>query len=125
METASKFFASGIIFLVTLASGVWLSHSGKPLNTVVFTVHKLIALGAVITTAIQIYKGLQSMENQTLLIMLIAFAALCVVALFVTGALMSLGKLSYDVMLTIHKVAPFLLAISAALTIYLLAGRKL
>ena len=110
---------------MTLASGVWLSHSGKPLNTVVFTIHKLIALGAVITTAIQIYKGLQSTEIQTLLITLIVFTGLCVLALFVTGALMSLGKLSYDVMLTIHKVAPLLLAISMALTIYLLAGRKL
>src|SRR5271157_2139763 len=55
MDVASKFITPGILFLLTLAFGLWLSHSGKPLNTVFFTAHKLIALAAVIFTGIVIY----------------------------------------------------------------------
>ncbi len=123
MDTISKFTTPGIIFLLTLVFGVWLSLSGKPYNGFLFNVHKLIALGAVIATAIQIYKALQDAEIQALLIALIVFTGLCLVALFVTGALMSLGKPAYNVLRTIHNVAPFLAVITMAVTIYLLTGR--
>jgi hypothetical protein len=43
---------------------------------------------------------------------------LSVVALFVTGALMSMNKPAYRVLLTIHNVAPFVAVIAAALVIY-------
>jgi hypothetical protein len=115
----------GILFLLTLASGVWLSHSGKPLNTIIFTLHKLIALAAVIVTAIQVYKILHNTEIHSLLISLIIFIGLCVLALFATGAMMSIGKPAYHLQLTIHKVAQFLVAISLAVMVFLLTGRKL
>ncbi len=125
METVSKFFTPGVIFLLTLASGVWLSHSGKPLNTAILTIHKLIALAAVIITAIQIYKAFQNTEIQVVLVALIVLTGLCALALFVTGALLSLGKPMPAILLTIHQVAPFLAAVCMALTIYLLTGSKL
>jgi hypothetical protein len=123
MDTLSKFITPGIIFLLTLASGVWLSNSGKPLNTIIFTIHKLIALGAVIAIAIQLYKILKSTDM--LIIALVIVAALCVIALFTTGALMSLGKLDYDFMLTIHRIALILMSIALAVTVYILTGGKL
>jgi hypothetical protein len=125
MDTFSKFITPGIVFLLTLVFGVWLSLAGKPYNGILFNIHKLIALGAVIATAMQLYKILKNTDIQVLVIALVIVAGLCVVALFVTGALMSLGKLSYDVMLAIHKIAPVLVVIAMAVTVYLLAGRKL
>jgi hypothetical protein len=56
LDTVSRFIIPGSVFLLTLVSGVWLSCSGKPLNTGIFTVHKLIALGAVVATAIRTSK---------------------------------------------------------------------
>ena len=55
MEIASKFIAPGIVFLLTLVFGFWLNNSGKPYNGILFNIHKLIALGAVVATAMQIY----------------------------------------------------------------------
>jgi len=124
MDTVSKFITPGVVILLTLASGLWLSQSGKPLNTLLFTIHKLIALGAVILTGIQIYRALKNIEIQALLIALIVFAGLCVLALFVTGALMSIGKPAYDILRAIHTVAPLLAVIAVAVTVYLLAGRQ-
>ena len=120
MDTVSKFITPGIVFLLTLVFGLWLSLSGNPYNGILFNIHKLIALGAVIATAIQIYNALKNAETQALLIALIVLTGLCVVALFVTGALMSMGKPAYDILLTTHKVAPFLAVMAIAATIYLL-----
>ena len=44
MGFAAKLLIPGIVFLLTLASGLWLSRSGKPLKAAIFIVHKLIAL---------------------------------------------------------------------------------
>ncbi len=125
MDIVTKFTTPGIIFLLTLVFGVWLSLSGKPYNGILFNVHKLIALGAVIATAIQIYKALKDAEIQALLIALIIFTGLCIVALFVTGALMSVGKPANAILRIIHNVAPFLAVIAMVVTIYLLSGRNL
>lgn len=123
MDVASKFIIPGIVFLLTLGSGVWLSHAGKPLNPIIFNIHKLIALGAVVATALQIYSALKSTEPQALLIALISLIGVCVVALFATGALMSMNKPAHNMLLTVHNIAPFVAVIAMALTVYLLTGR--
>ena len=124
MDTITKFIIPGIAFLLTLAFGLWVSYSGKPYNGILFNIHKLIALGAVIVTVIQLSKMLSSADSMALIIVLLVLAGVCVVALFATGALMSMGKLNYDVTLTVHKIAPVVMALAMALVVYLL-GRKL
>ena len=122
LDTVSGFIIPGIVFLLTLASGLWLSRSGKPLKTGIFTVHKLIALGAVIVTAIRIFNALKVVAAQPILIVLLIVIGLCAVALFVTGALMSANKRAYPTLLTIHKVAPPLAIIAGVAAIFLLGG---
>jgi uncharacterized membrane protein YadS len=124
VDMLPKFIAPGIAFLLTLAFGVWLSHSGKPYNGILFNIHKLIALGAAILTAGQLFRVLKDTGIQVVPILLIVIAVACVVALFATGALMSMEKMSYQVTLTIHRLAPILAVIAMAVTVYLLAGRK-
>jgi hypothetical protein len=125
MEIASKFIAPGIVFLLTLIFGFWLSNSGKPYNGILFNIHKLIALGAVVATATQIYNIFKVMEPQSPIVILVILAAICVVALFASGAFMSIGNLNYHVMKTIHNIAPVLMVIAMALTLYFLSGRNL
>jgi len=125
MDIASRLIAPEIVFLLTVASGVWLSKFGKPLNTVIFTLHKLIALAAAVFTGLAIYTLLQNAGIPFFVVAWMVIAGVCVLALFGTGALMSLDKPVNDLLLTIHKVASFLVAFSMVVTIYLLAGKKL
>lgn len=123
MDITSKFITPGIVFLLTLVFGLWLSLSGKPYNGILFNIHKLIALGTVIFTTVQIYDSLKNMETPTLFVVLIMVAGLCVAALFASGAFMSIGNLNYQVMLAIHRIALVLGFIAMTVTIYLLNGR--
>jgi len=120
MIHASKFILPGIIFLLTLASGVWLSSAGKPYNNAIFTLHKLIALGAVVLAAIHIITGFKTAGTSPLTILLFVLAILAVIALFATGALMSLDKEPYKVWLRIHQIAPALMGFASAVVLYLL-----
>jgi len=121
-STVSQFVTPGILLVFTLASGVWLSGAGKPLNPWIFNLHKLIALAAVVFTTLQMVKQLNISRTQAFPLALLILAGVCVVALFLSGALMSAGKLSYDFMLIIHRAAPFGLVLSLAGVIYFLVG---
>ncbi len=123
MNTLSEFTIPGVAFLLTLVFGFWLSHSGKPYNGILFNVHKLIALSAVIATVIQLSKMLKTADSPAVVIALLVVAALCVIALFASGALMSMGKANYGLLLTIHRIAPALVAIAMAVVAGLLGGK--
>jgi hypothetical protein len=59
-------------------------------------------------------------SGSPLLVIALVVAGLCVVALFASGAMISIGKLDYTLTLTIHRVAPVLLVIAAGMIGYLL-----
>jgi hypothetical protein len=116
----SKLTLPGILLILTIPFGFWLSQAGKPYNSLLFNIHKLVALGAVVWAAIQIAKMLQ--QPGWLLIATLIVAALCIVALFVSGALMSAGQLDYALMLSIHRVAPVVLGIALVWSGFLLVS---
>ena len=122
MGLAAKFVIPGVLFILTLVFGFWLSRSGKPYNGLIFNIHKLIALAAVIVAAIRAFNALKIVEAQPILIALLILIGLCAVALFVTGALMSANKPAHDRLLTTHQIAPLLAVIAAIGTLYLLGG---
>jgi hypothetical protein len=122
MGPAAKFVVPGILFILTLGVGFRLSRSGKPYNGLLFNIHKLIALAAVVVTAIQAFKALKIGVTQPVLIGLLVVIGLCAVALFVTGALMSANKATGPATLTIHRIAPLLAALAALGALYLLGG---
>ena len=130
----SKIAICGGLLLLTLVSGVWLSHSGKPFNSLIFTIHKLIALATVIIIGTNVYHLFRAMDGNTLVTLsVIAVSGLLFLALFVSGALLSLipagllnlAKPMPEVILKFHQLAPLPALVSAMATIYLLVANKL
>jgi hypothetical protein len=119
MDTLSKFFLPIVLFLLTLTFGFWLGQVGRPYNGILFNIHKLIALGTVILAGIQIFKTPGGFDLPLTIIALIV-AGLCVVALFASGAFLSIGNLDYQAMKTIHNIALAVLVVSLALAFYFL-----
>jgi hypothetical protein len=120
MDIISRILNPTLGFLVTVGVGFWLSRMGKPYNGLLFNVHKLIALATVILAGLAVYQVLKVMDVATLIFLLLVLAALSVIALFVSGALMSAGKGEYSVMKLVHNISPFILVIAMGATVYLL-----
>jgi hypothetical protein len=110
----------GLGFLLTLVFGFWLSRRGRPYNGLLFNIHKLIALASVILAATRIYQLLKPLDIQAPIAILLVISALSVVALFLSGALMSANQGEYRTIKLIHNASPFILVLSAACTAYLL-----
>jgi hypothetical protein len=120
----SKLIVTGLLLLFTLLSGVWVSNSGRPYNTGIFTLHKLIALGAVIFTVATVQQLRTGMDTRTLAVGAVVVTGLLFLSLFASGALLSIGKPDHIAILTIHRVAPLLAVIATAATMVLLISSK-
>lgn len=125
MNTATtRLIISGSLFLFTLISGVWLSNSGKPLNGIIFTGHKLIALATVILIGVTVNYLRQGADIRTIELTAIVMTCLTFLALFVSGAVLSIGRPVPGFVLTIHQVALLAALVSSAISVYLLASGK-
>lgn len=117
MDTFFAFRFPALGFLLTVAFGFWLSRLGKPYNGLLFNVHKLVALGAVVLAGLQVRDLLKMSEQQNLLIVLIFLIGVCVLALFVSGAFLSIGNVEYRIVKFIHNIAPVALVFAVALAL--------
>lgn len=123
--SVTRIIICGLLFLLTLASGVWVSHSGKPINVVIFTIHKLIALTTVIVVATTVYNVHRAMPvREVIELAAIAVTALLFIALFITGVLLSRNSPMPAAVLKIHQVAPLLALVSSTVITYLLVSNK-
>jgi hypothetical protein len=120
MEILPRFLNPILSFLLTIVLGFLLSRRGQPYHGLLFNVHKLVALAAVILSFMAIYQLIKVLDISTLIMILLAILGLGVIALFVSGALMSAGKGEYQVMKLIHNISPFILVIAAGCIVYLL-----
>ena len=117
MAALSRFILPVILYGLTLAFGFWLSQLGKPYNGLLFNVHKLIALAAVVVTVVQLTRMPLTVSPWSLVALLV-LAVIGVIALFVSGALLSAGQLDYVRMLLIHRIGLVVLTLDLGLAAY-------
>lgn len=121
MNTLATHFTPIIGFLVTVAVGFWLGKIGKPYSGILFNIHKLIALGTVLFASAQAYKMLKGLAPQMALIISFIAIAICALALFASGAFLSIGNVKHETAKFIHNIAFAGAAIAAGSSIYLLS----
>ena len=120
MAVLNKFIVPGIGLLLTILTGIILERSGKSLTGLLFNVHKLIALAAVVLTIIQMVKVFKTMDIQFVMILMLVVCAICVLALFASGGLMSAGKLDLRTMQIVHRIASLVFVLGTGGIFYLL-----
>ena len=118
--TQLKIVGAGVFFLFIFLFGFWLSRSGKPYNLAIFTLHKLVALGAIVFLGININKFHQATPLNPVQISVIALMAVCFVATIASGGLLSVEKAMPLIVRRLHQVAPYLTLLSTSATYYLL-----
>ena len=123
MDTiTSKLVVTGILFLLTLVSGTIVSHSSRPLNIWLVTVHKLIAVGTVVLIGIAVNQLYKTSDGKLFIEMsIMIISGILFLALIATGALLTREEMQLPaIVLKIHKVAPLLALVSSTITVYLL-----
>jgi hypothetical protein len=119
----SRIVWTGALFILVFLSGFWLYRSGRPINTVVLTVHKLIALGALILIGTTIYQINQVTALSATTWIVAAITGLLFITTIITGGLLSLEQPVTAVSI-VHKIGPFLTVVGVSVTMYLLVNPR-
>ena len=109
-----------VIFIFVLLSGFWLSRSGKPFNSGILTVHKLISLGAVAFLVVTIYQINKASGLSTIDLIAAMVTGVFFLITIVSGGLLSIGKAMPMAISKLHLITPFLTALSTTITLILL-----
>jgi hypothetical protein len=109
-----------LFFLFIILSGFWLAKSGKPFNTGIMTIHKLISIGAVVFLAITIYQMSKASRLSTVDIVAVVVTGVLFLITIITGGLVSALKTTPTAILRTHQITPWLTTLSTAVTLILL-----
>lgn len=121
MNTGSRIVIIGVLFFLKFLSGVLLTRSGKPFNSIVLAIHKLVSLvtvGFIAITLNQLRReaGVRAPE----LVASVVTGFLFLLAI-VSGGLVSIEKPAPAAILIVHRVTPFLAVLATVATICLMA----
>lgn len=110
--------------VVVFVTGYLLAGRGSPYSTGLLTVHKLVALAAVVATGIALWR-LDALAGFSRVVWsAVAVAALLLVATFVTGGVISARPQPAAAVRLAHKVTPWFSVVAVAVTVALVtAGR--
>ncbi len=118
----TKIVITGAFFLFIFLFGFVLSRAGKPYPVLLFNIHKLIALGALVYLAVTVYNLSRVAPLSPAMIVLVVFTGLCFVVTIVAGGLLNIDK-SPAFLAVIHRFSPYLTLLSTAAALYLLLSR--
>ena len=118
----TNFYPSAAMLLLIIVLGVWLSRTGKPYNGILFNIHKLAALAAVILTVVRLYQLDPFTNSPISVVLFIGLAVLSVIGLFATGAAMSIQDEVKPVFQWIHGISMLFAAGSIVVGLFLLGS---
>lgn len=115
---------AAVLFLLVFVSGIVLSLLGRPLNSGIFTVHKLVSIAAAGVIIYGIIQANKVTPLGTAEIAAIVVTALCFLGTVVVGVVLSFERPAPAIVKALHIILPVLTLISSGVTVYLLVGRR-
>ena len=116
----TRWIVTGGFLLCVFLSGFWLSRAGKPYPGGRFNLHKFIGLGLGAFWIVMIYRAHQAAPFNTSQVTAIATTALLYIVNIIAGGLVSIEKPMPGAVKLVHRVLPYLCALGAGTTVYLL-----
>lgn len=125
ISTQLKLIITGVTFFIIFAAGFLLRNSGKPYNTALFTLHKLLSIGLVIFLAVTIAKIHRVTPLTTNQLIALIVAALFFLATVATGGMLSVDKVFPPIVSVLHKALPFVTIVTTSVSLYLLLMKSI
>jgi len=117
MET--ELIISALLLLFCILSGIWLSLIGRPLNRLVFSIHKVTAVAAVVIAVITVVNLPEDILIFRPVRTMLLFTGISLLAAFVSGSLLSFDRFVNNILKTVHKLSPYLIVSFSIVTLYL------
>ncbi len=115
----NKIIITSLLLVGMILTGFIVSRSGKPYGTLLLTLHKLVSLGALIFLVVTVNQAIRITTVNPITLVVIILSAVLFIALFATGGIVSAMKAPPRIILTIHYILPYMLAVSTLGTLFL------
>jgi hypothetical protein len=125
MDILSKTLTSELLYFFAIIVGVWLSHSGRPLNLMILMLHKLIGVSTVIFATLAVWELLATRAIDVRILTIISVLGLMIIGIFVSGIILVVSSDSDNRAIRAHNIFTILGIIVTTLTIFLLVGNKI
>lgn len=112
MNVPLRFLVATVLLILAVGTGISTSHHGKPYPVVLFFFHRLLSLALTLYTLLLVIGLLGMSRVETWLALLLAVGGLAIVALFVSGVLISTDRISIEQASVIHAVAAVLMIVT-------------
>jgi hypothetical protein len=109
---STKFISAGLFFFFIFLSGFWLSRTGKPYSTLIFTIHKLVGLALGIFLILTVYRVHQLGTFTPVQIAVIVVTVLLFITTVAAGGMLSVDKPMPLVVSWMHKLLPYVAVLS-------------
>jgi len=119
MPITIKITGIGVLFILMITSGFWLSKKNKPYPVILFNIHKIISLACFILGSIVIYNLQKEIELSSILFILILVTGSLFVLSMITGGLLNLDKPFYNFLKLLHRIFSLTVIILTAAIFYL------
>jgi hypothetical protein len=118
-----KIFVCVIIGLVVFATGIWMNKTGKPYNSFLLTLHKLIVVCFFVYLSVICYQ-LNKSEALSIIELTCCWLTISIfICAIITGGLISADIKLPLLVNIIHKAISFVSVITTGILIYLLRDR--
>jgi hypothetical protein len=118
--TLMKLICIGILLIIIFFSGKWLHRSGKPYNSILLNVHKLIALGVGVFLIVVLMQSHRYLPLNTMTVVIAAITGVFYLITGITGGLVSTDLVLPSFMNIIHIYTPYFIFCLTVGTLYLL-----
>ena len=109
-----------LMFAAIIGTGFWISNGGKPYNTGIFTLHKLITIAAVVILALMTVKTHRTSGLNTAGLAGVITSGCLLIGTMVTGGMLSVDKVMPSIVLRMHQILPFLTTLSTGITLFIM-----
>lgn len=111
-----------VLLLLTIGSGVWLSRLGRPLNSILFGIHKVVGLVTVIFIITSTFHFKNDQVLGTSISLIIGLEGFLILSILVSGVMLSFETVASTFLKLFHKVTSGLAVILIVISFYLLTG---
>jgi hypothetical protein len=118
LNTTARLAVTGLLFLLKLATGYWLSRKGRPYNVGISTLHKIISLLVIASIALTVRYLRQGVGLSGAQVSALVVSGVLFLVAIGTGGVLSMDRPAPAIVSIAHKVAPYLALVSSVASIY-------
>jgi hypothetical protein len=114
----TRMIAIGVLYVLMILTGIFLTKKGKPYHPLAVNLHKFITLAMLVLAVIQVISMFKANSISGLVWVAVILAAVLFLIEMISGGILSASKVEKPLVAKSHKIVPVLLTLAIVFLFY-------